>query len=266
MAATELSPFDVTAFLAELRSAGCALGEPFHYFTTTTSTNDEAKRLANGGAPHGTTCFADFQTSGRGRQGKSWQAQPNAQLLTSIVLRGSNITNDATLTLAVGVALHRALQSLLPGEQSLCIKWPNDIEANGRKLAGILTESHATGDAVVTVVGIGLNVWEPPSLTPLVPQPIALRSLGLELARETLMVQLLQALEGALSTFHAGGLPPFVQYLNQFDALNGATVSIDGLEGRASGIAPDGSLLLATANGIAAVSSGNVVRTPIGLL
>ncbi len=193
-------------------------------------------------------------------KGKAWAAQANAQILTSVLLRNSRGTNNAALTLAVGVALHRALQSLLPEEQSLRIKWPNDIEAKGRKLAGILTESTTSESAVVTVVGIGLNVWEPPSPVAGEVQPIALRTLGLDVSRESLMVRLLQALAEAVATFERDDLVPFVPYLNQYDALLGTTISVDGVEGQAAGIASDGALRVATAQGVVAVSSGTIER------
>lgn len=254
----DLAAFDVPAFLQELRRTGCALGEPFHYFSSTTSTNDEAKRLAISGAPHGTTCFAEFQTEGRGRHGKHWQAEAKSQILTSIVLRGVNL-QQATLTLAVGVALHRALEPLLPA-QSLRIKWPNDLEVDGRKLAGILTESHVTSGGAAMIVGVGLNVWEPYSNDTLPLHATALRKLGCAMDRERLMVRLLAELATAVEDFARAGLAPFLPYLNRYDALQGAVVQVDAFEGRALGVAPNGALRVQTATGEVLVASGTVTR------
>lgn len=260
MSPSELSPFDVNAFLAELRRVGCSLGEPFHYFSTTTSTNDEANRLARLGVAHGATCFADYQSNGRGRQGKHWFAQPNAQLLASVLLRDVHVANGAQLTLAVGAALHRALRSVLPPDVPLHVKWPNDIEANGRKLAGILTESQLGADAITTVVGFGVNVWEPPHVDDELMHPVALRSLGCDVQRELLLITLLTSIDEALTAFRASGLTSFVPYLNQYDALAGANVNVDGKQGRALGIDADGALLVGTPEGKIAVTSGTVER------
>lgn len=260
MTPSALSPFEVNVFLAELRRVGCSLGEPFHYFSTTTSTNDEVKRLAATNVAHGATCLADYQSDGRGRQGKRWFAQPNAQLLASVLLRDMPLANGAQLTLAVGVALHRALQAVLPAEVKLHVKWPNDIEAGGRKLAGILTEAQLTTDAVTTVVGFGVNVCEPSRAEDEYMHPVALRSLGCEASREHLMVALLGSIEQALGAFRSSGLASFVPYLNQYDALAGMNVSVDGKVGRAAGIDADGALLLETSHGRVAVTSGTVER------
>jgi BirA family transcriptional regulator, biotin operon repressor / biotin---[acetyl-CoA-carboxylase] ligase len=251
-------PFDVNAFLTMLRRSGCSLGEPFHYFTTTTSTSDEAKQLALHNAPHGTTCLAEFQTNGRGRQGKTWQAQPNAHLLVSVVLRGANLVNNAAVTLAVGVAIHRALQPLV-GKHPLRIKWPNDIEVDGNKLAGILTETHLSAGASATIVGFGVNVLEP-SVADHSLKARALRTLGCEVGRERLLLSLLSTVEAALADFERSGLTTFVPYLNQYDALWGATVHVDGIEGRALGVAADGGLLLDTGSERVTVGSGTVER------
>src|SRR5690606_34522208 len=128
------------AYLMRLRNVGCPLGEPLHYFASTTSTNDQAKTAASQGALSGATFVADHQTAGRGRHGRQWLATPNQQLLVSVVWRPRGGVTTAALTLAVGVALHRALAPLLPAPETLAIKWPNDLEARGRKLAGVLVE------------------------------------------------------------------------------------------------------------------------------
>lgn len=129
-----------------------------HFREQTSSTNDDALELARGGAPHGTTVLARSQTSGRGRLGRTWESRPGDSLCLSVLVRpGSTPRAAGTLTLAAGLAVHRALTSLtsLP----LHIKWPNDILWEDKKLCGILTESGSTsGRLDYAVIGIGINL------------------------------------------------------------------------------------------------------------
>jgi BirA family biotin operon repressor/biotin-[acetyl-CoA-carboxylase] ligase len=129
------------------------LGEPRHHFAEVGSTNDEARRLAADGAPHGTTVTATVQTAGRGRQGRAWVAPAGQALTVSVVLR--DLRHPALLPLAVAVAVAETVGS------DARIKWPNDVvfvaeDGALRKVAGILCEGRpAEGWAVA---GIGLNV------------------------------------------------------------------------------------------------------------
>lgn len=133
-------------------SAG-PLGAPRHHLQQVGSTNDEARRLAAEGAPHGTLVTAERQTAGRGRQGRAWVAPAGQTLTASIVLRG--LAHPGLLPLAVAVAVAATV-----GPDAR-IKWPNDVvveDGDGalRKVAGILCEGRpAEGWAVA---GIGLNV------------------------------------------------------------------------------------------------------------
>ena len=128
-----------------------ALGRPHLHLREAGSTNARARELAGAGAPHGTLVTASFQASGRGRQGRSWQAPPGQALLMSLVLREPS----DLLPLAAGVAVARACG---PEAQ---VKWPNDVVLTGPeggllKLAGILAEGRPQEGWAV--LGIGLNV------------------------------------------------------------------------------------------------------------
>ncbi len=128
-----------------------ALGRPHLHLREAGSTNARARELAGAGAPHGTLVTASFQASGRGRQGRSWQAPPGQALLMSLVLREPS----DLLPLAAGVAVARACG---PEAQ---VKWPNDVVLAGPeggllKLAGILAEGRPQEGWAV--LGIGLNV------------------------------------------------------------------------------------------------------------
>src|SRR5215217_9404182 len=122
------------------------LGTPRLHLRETTSTNDRARALAAGGAPHGTLVTAGAQTAGRGRQGRTWSAPPGRALLLSLLLRDY----DVLLPLRAGLAV-----ADLAGDAAL-VKWPNDVLLDGRKLAGVLVEARPREGWAV--LGVGVNV------------------------------------------------------------------------------------------------------------
>jgi BirA family transcriptional regulator, biotin operon repressor / biotin---[acetyl-CoA-carboxylase] ligase len=257
---TEHPPFQVQEYLSQLRSLGCALGEPLHYFSTTTSTNDEAKAAATAGAPSGATFIADHQTAGRGRHGRHWLAPANRQLLVSVLWRPRSGVAQAALTLAVGVGLHRALFSQLPASAQLAVKWPNDLEARGAKLGGVLVEAGSTPEhGAHVVIGFGLNVHPITSPDALL-NPISLFELGLSPSREPLLVTLLRSLHGELDEFERRGPDSAISYLNRHHALAGQAVVVEGVTGTVVEVAPSGALVLETSSGRREVSTGTVER------
>jgi BirA family biotin operon repressor/biotin-[acetyl-CoA-carboxylase] ligase len=126
------------------------------------STSDRLKQLARSGAPEWTAILADRQTGGRGRDGRTWQS-PAGGLYLSVLLRPSGEC-ARLLPLAAGVAVAEAVAGFgVAGE----LKWPNDVLASGRKLAGILAEASSGGAGVEWVaLGIGVNVALDPERLP----------------------------------------------------------------------------------------------------
>jgi len=133
-------------------------GTQVYYQPRLGSTNDLARDLAVQGAPEGTLVIANEQTAGRGRMGRRWDAPPDTSLLMSIIFRPSlPVERSPRLVMACGLALAEACHELtsLPVQ----VKWPNDLQIGGKKVAGILAESAVSGEkAEWIVVGIGLNV------------------------------------------------------------------------------------------------------------
>jgi BirA family biotin operon repressor/biotin-[acetyl-CoA-carboxylase] ligase len=118
------------------------------------STSDRLKELARTSALEWTAVLADAQTLGRGREGRAWQSPPGG-LYLSVLLRPP-AERAPLVPLAAGVAVAEAVRSFgVEGE----LKWPNDVLARDRKLAGILAEA-SSGVAGVewVVLGIGVNV------------------------------------------------------------------------------------------------------------
>lgn len=109
--------------------------------------------------------LALHQTAGRGRRGRTWQAPRGSGLCLSVAWTFATMPGNApALTLALGVAAARALESIGLGEAML--KWPNDIVWQDRKLGGILVESTTTPDHAFRVVaGVGINLRLPESFS-----------------------------------------------------------------------------------------------------
>jgi biotin-[acetyl-CoA-carboxylase] ligase BirA-like protein len=120
----------------------------------TGSTNSDVLALARDGAPEGLVVAAEAQTAGRGRQDRSWRAEPGAALTFSFLVRPHAVPQAVMgwLPLLTGVATAEAVRAATGAQASL--KWPNDVLLGDGKLAGILAEQ--SGDGVI--VGIGLNV------------------------------------------------------------------------------------------------------------
>lgn len=140
------------------------IGRPVWRFTEVASTQDIAFRLAELGAPHGTIVRADYQTAGRGRQGRKWDAPAGLSLMFSVLLRPTCPLHElGSMSLAVGSVLADVFASHTTAPVQ--IKWPNDVLIDGRKVSGILMQTR-TGASSIAVLGIGINVSTPDLLLP----------------------------------------------------------------------------------------------------
>ena len=135
-------------------------GRTLHFFESTGSTNPDAKRFAEEGAPHGTIVVADRQTAGRGRRGRSWESPAGKSIYFTIVVRPEFEPDKASMiTLVVALAVAEAVRE--ETGLSAGIKWPNDVVVNGKKICGILTEMSMTpemNEIQFLVAGVGVNV------------------------------------------------------------------------------------------------------------
>ncbi len=244
------------------------LGSAIDYRRSTSSTNLDAGHLASEGAPEGLLVVADSQTAGRGRMMRTWHSPPGRNLYLSLVLRPSVVPGQVPqLAIIAAVALVEALDAFLGGGADpggsdhgwvrLGIKWPNDIHADARKLAGILCSMQAEPDRVRHVVlGLGLNVNMlseefPPELAG---TATSLRILsGRKLSRPRLCSVFLNHFEPIYTTWQTEGLAPFLPALRKRSVLTGSRVRVEGLagsvEGLVTGLGEDGALLLRTAAG-----------------
>ncbi|HEY8209808.1 MAG TPA: biotin--[acetyl-CoA-carboxylase] ligase [Myxococcaceae bacterium] len=133
------------------------LGRVVHALETAPSTNEVAFQLAAEGAGHGEVVIAEQQTRGKGRRGRTWASPPRVNLYCSAILRPELPPQRAPeLTLTAAVALAETLRD---SRVEAFIKWPNDVQVGGKKIAGILTELSADPDQVhFVVLGVGVNL------------------------------------------------------------------------------------------------------------
>lgn len=127
------------------------------------STNEEAKRLAGGGASHGAVVWAKRQTHGRGRMGRDWVSAEGNLFVSVLLSPECDLATCSQLSFVAAVAAAETLAGIVPGNEEITCKWPNDILLNGKKLGGILLESFTTMDEYNrerqwVVVGVGINV------------------------------------------------------------------------------------------------------------
>ncbi len=255
---------DLARAAEAIAARGGRLGAPLHILRETSSTNDEAKHGAKGGAPHGSTWVAESQTDGRGRQGRAWISPRGENLLFSVLLRVNGAPSRLPLiSLVAGLAVLDAAGKVAPSAD-VQIKWPNDVVvASGArflKLAGILVETSMIGGALdAVIVGIGVNVH-----TRVFPDAIAHLATSLACIaarppdRAELLADVLAGLDRDAELVVARGLGVVHARFAERDALLGRRVRSEQGEGVARGIDLEGRLVVERDGTTAAWSAGEV--------
>jgi BirA family biotin operon repressor/biotin-[acetyl-CoA-carboxylase] ligase len=242
------TPDRLTADDIQARLVTRVIGREIIVFEETGSTNDVVTDLARHGAKEGLVVFAEFQTKGRGRQGRAWLSARGKGLWFSVLLRPTwPVTAMPRLTVAASVAVARVIRQQAGLDAR--IKWPNDVTIHGRKVAGILTELQ--GDAAILGVGLDVNC-RPEDLPPGVPAA----SLALETGQPQDRLALAAALLTALDELYATAVTDFDAIVAQWAAWSTTlgkqlVVQRGGqrLEGHAAALDSDGALLLRKDNG-----------------
>jgi len=197
-------------------------------------------------------CLAEYQTAGRGRQGKSW-ISPFAKGLC-LSLKNTDISMSYPLTglnIALAVTAARLLRNL--GISNIGVKWPNDLWVQGRKLAGLLLESRIDKNIYTIVWGIGINIF--PFINEIEKSidqaTIDLSTiLGRNVSRNALAGELIESCMQTLINYRQTGLSPFLSDWQAFDLLRGNAVTLNTgknlIHGMACGIDESGALLVQT--------------------
>jgi BirA family transcriptional regulator, biotin operon repressor / biotin---[acetyl-CoA-carboxylase] ligase len=227
-----------------------------HRFDRLSSTQDELHRLAAAGAPAGTVVVAAEQEAGRGSRGRRW-ASPLGGLWLSFLCRPPCPVGVEVLSVRVGLGAAEAL-SRLGGLPPVALKWPNDLILGDRKIGGILGEARWQGDTLAWVaVGVGINVRNPLPVGVRTP-PGRLADWRPDLEPEQVLEPVLARL-APLAVSGTGLTPAELEAFGRRDWLAGRELA-GPVQGRATGIAADGSLLVRLPDGsTVGVSSGPVV-------
>ncbi|WP_349645432.1 biotin--[acetyl-CoA-carboxylase] ligase [Candidatus Parabeggiatoa sp. HSG14] len=198
-------------------------------------------------------CLAEYQTAGRGRQGRQWISPYGSGLCLSIKQYYETINKSLTgLNIALAVTVVRVLS--LIGATEVGLKWPNDILWRGHKLAGLLLETRYKKGCEI-VIGIGINVKSPPISKNTITQPwVDLYTiLGQPISRNVLAAMLIDHCLQTLIIYPQVGLTAFLDDWHNFDLSYGQTVTLskqaEVITGTAWGIDDEeGSLLLQVGN------------------
>jgi BirA family biotin operon repressor/biotin-[acetyl-CoA-carboxylase] ligase len=261
MQASELRIRDVENALATQR-----LGTRFHYFRDIDSTNNYARALAQDGAPEGVVVVAEQQSQGRGRLARPWVSPPNVNLYCSIILRPTLPPARAPqITLAAAVALSDTVAGFSPAPPA--IKWPNDILAGGKKLAGVLTEAVSDSRKIEFVIlGIGVNInYDPESMPPEIRQRATSLSelAGQRVSREDFLRRLIQDLDRCYAILEADGFAALAPRWDARFGLRGRSVRVEmtdgNIAGRAVGIDEEGLLIVESSAGRRRIVAGDVI-------
>lgn len=233
------------------------------------STNASMLHWAAHAAPQRSLVCAEWQGQGRGRRGRSWLSGLGDSLTFSYLWRSARPAAQLSgLSLAVGVALVEGLRTF--GLNCTQVKWPNDIQIDGAKLAGVLIElaSDSLSNDVLApcsaVIGIGLNVRGGAAMSTSVGQPVTDLEAHLgAVDRNTLLLTLVGALDSALGRFEQSGFSVFHDAWHASHAHQLQQVSLQPGQGEAIcgvmlGVDANGALLLQTPGGIRTFHSGEV--------
>lgn len=280
--------------------AKTVVGLPYLYEARTGSTNEMLKSRAQGGLPGGALAVTDYQMEGKGRLGRTWVCEEGKDLTFSVLLRPSIPPAQAfRLVLAASVAVAEVLVTIRGLEGRVGIKWPNDVQIDGRKVCGILSEASMDMDSLHwVVIGIGVNVNGSPAaalagrasaeqetgsmsagdgrtgngLTGSVLTATSLAEcVGEPLPRGSLFIRLVRQLRRRWAAVEGGRWETVRAAYSRRDALAGSDVVVlSGVgrdlvvaAGRAEGLGPNGGLLIRAADGtMHSVTAGEVTLAP----
>ena len=232
------------------------IGNRIEHFFETTSSNEEAKKLAREGCPEGTLVIAESQTKGRGLISRPWFAPAKTGLWFSVVLRPRVALADTPqLTMVMAVAVAEAVNEHIGAKGG--IKWPNDLLFEGKKLCGILVELNAEMDLTdFLVAGIGLNVNIDQEMFPAELGEIATSvkvAAGRHVPRVPLLQSVLRSIEAWYLRWLREGFVPVLTRWREMCVTLGCPVTVHSLQESYEGYALDvdetGALLVRVEDG-----------------
>lgn len=228
---------------------------------STGSTNADLAAAARAGAASGSVLVADHQSSGRGRFARVWQAPPGTSLAISALLRPpASVPSQRWLWLPLitGVAVADGLRAACAVDVAL--KWPNDVQIDGRKVCGILSERVDAGGAPAVVIGMGVNTTLTAEQLP-VPTATSLALAGADVDPTAVVAGILAALSAWYLRWLAGD-DLRAEYAARCTSV-GRDVRVqlsprESVEGHAVGVDAAGRLLVEAGGEVRAFSAGDV--------
>lgn len=245
---------DAEAIARQLAAAGSCIA--LRVVDEVDSTSTRVMELAAAGAPSGTCVAAEWQSAGRGRRGRAWISGLGASLTFSLLWRFERGAGQlAGLSLAIGTAIARAIAGA--GVARVQVKWPNDVVADLRKLAGILVETSGEMQGPsLAVVGVGVNFRLGERHLERIDQPVIdiARCAQPVPSRSDLLATLLVHLEHGLNAFEREGFAGVREAWRSLHAYQGRPVRIipprdPPFDADVVDVADDGTLVVATADG-----------------
>jgi BirA family biotin operon repressor/biotin-[acetyl-CoA-carboxylase] ligase len=234
-----------------------ATGHPVRHFDRIDSTNAEARRLADQGERGPLWLWAQEQTGGRGRMGRSWVSEPGNLYATFLFSISAGPEVAAQISFVAALAVHDCVRRLRPDLEPR-IKWPNDVLIGGAKFCGVLPELVGSNPTRIAI-GCGVNVGHAPIGTP---YPVT--SLGPGIAVESVLQELDSSLSNRLRIWDEGRNFAGIREAWSARALGmgesvTAHLGTTEISGTFSGLAGDGALLLKRTDGtMTPIHSGEV--------
>ncbi len=235
------------------------------------SSNTALLERARAGQYQPALLVAERQTAGRGRMGRQWMSQPAGGTLTFSLGFPLGQADLSGLSVVVGYSLAQALDP--QHRHELRVKWPNDLWYRQRKFGGILVEVCTQGAQRYAVVGVGINVAQPPALPPAAtqqpqPQPPAwVQEFEEQATAPWVLEQVAVPLARAMQQFMHKGFAPWQERFAVRDALRGQAVWLsDGSTGTATGVNAQGAFLVASQGGVREVRSEEISVRPAGMM
>ena len=220
------------------------------------STNTWLATQARAGTPDRLAVFADFQSAGRGRLERRWEAPAGSALMASVLVRDVAAEQAQLGVVAVALAIIAAASRF--GEADLTLKWPNDVLWGSRKVAGLLAE-YLTTPAPALIIGFGVNLLEPPQ-----PERAGLASWGATPSARELLDVVLAEVDQRLSLVRTDRSVELLSEYRSRLATLGQLVRVElpseVFEGVAHDIDEGGHLLVLCDGDVVTVRAGDVTH------
>ena len=237
------------------------------FLAETGSTNQDLAALAKkSDLPEFFTLVTDFQTAGRGRLDRAWEAPFASSVMASVYLkpRFENSSGLGWISLLVAQAIKQTIDDL---GLSAKIKWPNDVLISGRKVSGVLAEVSQDLDSVV--VGFGINVSQEAKDLPVQTATSLLLSGASSLDRDLILAKTLSNIKVLYSELATAGGDAQAcglrQQLLESSATIGQLVEVmfkdqESVQGKAVDIDDTGRLVVKTQTKTLVVSAGDILH------